>query len=86
MGDAGSIPLGFLAGALGLHGALTGAWPRGFPLLVFSPFIVDATRHARAARRRAASAFWSAHRTHYYQRLVLAGWSRAAPRARARTR
>jgi UDP-N-acetylmuramyl pentapeptide phosphotransferase/UDP-N-acetylglucosamine-1-phosphate transferase len=74
MGDAGSIPLGFLAGALGVQGALAGAWPAWFPLLVFSPFIVDATvTLARRIVRR--EPFWRAHRSHYYQRLVLAGWS-----------
>jgi UDP-N-acetylmuramyl pentapeptide phosphotransferase/UDP-N-acetylglucosamine-1-phosphate transferase len=75
LGDAGSVPLGFLAGALGLHGALLGAWPIWFPLLVFSPFIVDATvtilrRLLRGER------IWLAHRGHYYQRLVLGGWTR----------
>lgn len=75
MGDAGSIPLGFLAGALGVHGVMLGAWPWWFPVLVFSPFIVDATvtllrRLARGQR------IWIAHRTHVYQRLVLSGWSR----------
>ena len=49
------------------------AW---FPLLVFSPFIVDATRHARAARSRAASASGARTASHCYQRLVLAGWTR----------
>ena len=44
------------------------------PLILFSPFIVDATvvllrRALRGAR------IWEAHREHYYQRLVLAGWS-----------
>jgi len=73
LGDAGSVPVGFLAGALGLHGALTGAWPLWFPLLVFSPFIADATvtllrRIGRGER------FWWAHRDHYYQRLVVTGW------------
>jgi UDP-N-acetylmuramyl pentapeptide phosphotransferase/UDP-N-acetylglucosamine-1-phosphate transferase len=75
LGDAGSVPLGFLAAALGLHGTLAGAWPLWFPFLVFSPFIVDATvtllrRAARGER------FWRAHRGHFYQRLVLGGWSR----------
>ncbi len=74
MGDAGSIPLGFLAGALGVQGALAGAWPFWFPVLVFSPFIVDATvTLARRMVRR--EPFWRAHRAHYYQRLVLSGWS-----------
>jgi UDP-GlcNAc:undecaprenyl-phosphate/decaprenyl-phosphate GlcNAc-1-phosphate transferase len=74
MGDAGSIPLGFLAGALGLMGNLQNAWPWWFPLLVFSPFIVDATVTLlkRACQRKK---IWQAHREHYYQRLVLMGWS-----------
>jgi UDP-GlcNAc:undecaprenyl-phosphate GlcNAc-1-phosphate transferase len=75
LGDAGSVPLGFLAGALGLYGALAEVWPVWFPLLVFSPFIADATvtlvrRIVRGER------FWRAHRDHYYQRLVVAGWTR----------
>jgi UDP-GlcNAc:undecaprenyl-phosphate/decaprenyl-phosphate GlcNAc-1-phosphate transferase len=75
LGDTGSVPLGFLAGALGLHGALTGAWTLAFPLLAFSPFIADAS--VTIARRiLRGEPFWRAHRSHYYQRLVLAGWSR----------
>jgi UDP-N-acetylmuramyl pentapeptide phosphotransferase/UDP-N-acetylglucosamine-1-phosphate transferase len=74
LGDAGSIPLGFLAGALGLAGCLAGAWPAWFPVLVFSPFIVDATvTFLRRAVLREPG--WRAHRSHWYQRLVLAGWS-----------
>lgn len=73
LGDAGSIPLGFLAGCLGLHGWLIGNWPWWFPLLVFSPFIVDAT--VTITRRACAgAAIWRAHRDHYYQRLVQMGW------------
>lgn len=74
LGDAGSIPLGFLAGGLGLLGALSDAWPLWFPLLVFSPFIVDAslTLIVRALRGEPLA---QAHRSHHYQRLVLAGWS-----------
>jgi UDP-N-acetylmuramyl pentapeptide phosphotransferase/UDP-N-acetylglucosamine-1-phosphate transferase len=74
MGDAGSIPLGFLAATLGVHGVLAGAWPAWFPLLVFSLFIVDAS--LTIARRLArGERVWIAHRQHAYQRLVLAGWS-----------
>lgn len=74
LGDAGSIPLGFLAGSLGLYGVIAGAWPAWFPVLVFSPFIVDAT--LTLSRRLAGrERVWRAHRSHYYQRLVLAGWS-----------
>ena len=35
MGDAGSIPLGFLAAAMGLWGWQNLLWPAWFPLLVF---------------------------------------------------
>jgi UDP-N-acetylmuramyl pentapeptide phosphotransferase/UDP-N-acetylglucosamine-1-phosphate transferase len=74
LGDAGSIPLGFLAGALGVLGVVRGTWPAWFPLLVFSPFIVDAT--VTLLRRLASGErVWVAHRTHYYQRLVTGGWS-----------
>ena len=74
MGDAGAIPLGFLAATLGILGALQGVWPWLFPLLVFSPFIVDAsvTLGRRALR---GEKIWRAHRSHYYQRVVLLGAS-----------
>lgn len=73
MGDAGSIPLGFLAAALGMMGWARGDWPVWFPLLVFSPFIMDAsvTLAKRALQRKKV---WQAHREHYYQRLVQIGW------------
>lgn len=73
MGDAGSIPLGFLAGAIGLYGWQHALWPIWLPVLVFSPFIVDATITLlkRALRREKV---WQAHREHYYQRLIQMGW------------
>lgn len=74
LGDAGSVPLGFLAAALGGCGAAIAAWPPWFPVLVFSPFIVDATL-TLAKRALRGERVWVAHRSHYYQRLVLAGWS-----------
>jgi UDP-N-acetylmuramyl pentapeptide phosphotransferase/UDP-N-acetylglucosamine-1-phosphate transferase len=73
MGDVGSVPLGFLAGANGLVGWLQGDWTWWFPLLVFSPFIVDASV-TLLRRTYARAAFWRAHRDHYYQRLVQMGW------------
>lgn len=73
MGDAGSIPLGFLAGALGLLGWVRGLWPWWFPAVAFGPFVADAS--VTLARRIArGERFWQAHRTHYYQRLVQLGW------------
>ena len=74
MGDAGSIPLGFLAAALGILGARQGVWPWLFPLLVFSPFIVDASV-TLARRGLRGEKIWRAHRSHYYQRVVLLGAS-----------
>jgi UDP-N-acetylmuramyl pentapeptide phosphotransferase/UDP-N-acetylglucosamine-1-phosphate transferase len=73
MGDSGAVPLGFLAAALGLIGWARQYWPWWFPLLVFSPFIVDAsvTLARRALRRERV---WEGHREHYYQRLVRMGW------------
>jgi UDP-GlcNAc:undecaprenyl-phosphate GlcNAc-1-phosphate transferase len=74
MGDAGSIPLGFLAATLGVLGARQHVWPWLFPLLVFSPFIADASvTLARRALR--GEKIWQAHRSHYYQRVVLLGAS-----------
>ncbi|HET7729720.1 MAG TPA: glycosyltransferase family 4 protein [Usitatibacter sp.] len=75
LGDAGSIPLGFLAATLGSLGTLEGAWPWWFAPLVFAPFIADAT--VTLCRRLAAGeVIWRAHRRHAYQRLVLGGWSK----------
>lgn len=73
MGDAGSIPLGFLAAAMGLWGWLQGYWPTWFPLLVFSPFIVDASVTLVKRTLRGAK-ITEAHREHYYQHAVQMGW------------
>ena len=72
LGDVGSIPLGFLAAALGLQGWRDDVWPLWFPVLVFGPFIGDATLTLvrRLARRERV---WQAHRDHYYQRMVRMG-------------
>ncbi len=74
MGDAGSVPLGFLAGAVGIAGWQSSLWPIWFPPVVFSPFIVDATV-TLAARLLRGEKVWRAHRSHYYQRLVIMGWT-----------
>lgn len=73
MGDAGSIPLGFLSAALGLVGWQRGVWPMWFPVLVFSPFIVDASV-TLVKRLLRGEKGWQAHKSHYYQRLVEMGW------------
>jgi UDP-N-acetylmuramyl pentapeptide phosphotransferase/UDP-N-acetylglucosamine-1-phosphate transferase len=44
-----------------------------FPVLVFSPFIVDASV-TLVKRLLRGEKVWQAHREHYYQRLVQMGW------------
>ena len=72
LGDVGSVPLGFLAGSLSLMGVRDGLFDPWVPVLLFSPFVVDATLTLvrRILRRERV---WRPHREHYYQRLVLAG-------------
>jgi UDP-N-acetylmuramyl pentapeptide phosphotransferase/UDP-N-acetylglucosamine-1-phosphate transferase len=72
LGDVGAVPLGYLAAAFGAAGAIDGWWPSWFPLLVFLPFIADAslTLLMRIARRER---LWEGHRGHYYQRFAQLG-------------
>jgi len=73
LGDSGSVPLGFLASALALSGVQVGAWSPVVPAILFAPFILDAT--ATLLRRLLrGERVWVAHRTHVYQRLVVAGF------------
>ncbi|MDQ8699862.1 glycosyltransferase family 4 protein [Hyphomicrobium sp. LHD-15] len=72
MGDSGSVPLGFLAAALGIVGWQSGIWPVWFPALVFSPFIADATV-TLIKRFRRGEKLTQAHKTHYYQRALRMG-------------
>ncbi len=73
LGDVGAVTIGFLVGVLTLTGATRAGLDPAVPLLVFAPFVLDATFTLvrRAARRERV---WEAHRGHLYQRLVLAGW------------
>lgn len=73
LGDAGSIPLGFLAATFGVWGWQQGYWPFWFPILVFSPFVTDATL-TLLKRVQRGEKLTQAHRSHYYQRLVQMGW------------
>ncbi len=74
MGDVGSLPIGFaLAMAvLRVHGH--GGLPLWVPVLMIWPFLFDATYTLvnRVVRKRNP---FRAHRSHVYQRLVVAGWS-----------
>jgi UDP-N-acetylmuramyl pentapeptide phosphotransferase/UDP-N-acetylglucosamine-1-phosphate transferase len=73
LGDVGAVPLGFLVATFGLVGWLQNDWPWWFPLLVFSPFIADASM-TLMRRLLSRERVWEAHRDHYYQRLVQLGW------------
>lgn len=68
MGDAGSIPLGFLFGWLMIDLALHGQWPAAVILPLY--FAADATL-TLAKRVLAGRKPWEAHREHFYQRAVL---------------
>lgn len=73
MGDSGSTTLGFLAAAFAVWGSRRGVAPVWLTMVVFSPFVVDATvTLLRRALR--GEPVWRAHRSHYYQRLVQLGW------------
>ena len=66
------MPLGYLAGWLLLALAAAGAWQA--TLLLPAYYLADATltlvRRLLRGRR-----VWHAHREHFYQRVVAAGWS-----------
>jgi Fuc2NAc and GlcNAc transferase len=74
MGDAGSVPLGFLLGSLCFAGVLDGALSWLGAVLVLAVFFVDAglTLLGRLAR---GERWYTAHREHVYQRLIAKGWS-----------
>jgi UDP-N-acetylmuramyl pentapeptide phosphotransferase/UDP-N-acetylglucosamine-1-phosphate transferase len=75
LGDLGSATLGLLAAVLSLVGARRGLFPLWAAWLAFSPFILDATS-TLLRRLVRGERIWQAHRSHHYQRLVLAGWGR----------
>jgi Fuc2NAc and GlcNAc transferase len=68
LGDAGSIPIGFLLGGLALYGAGSGAVPSGCWLVLLAAFITDAT-WTLLGRWRRGEYLAAAHREHAYQRL-----------------
>jgi UDP-N-acetylmuramyl pentapeptide phosphotransferase/UDP-N-acetylglucosamine-1-phosphate transferase len=73
MGDVGSSTLGFLAASMSLWALNERLFPLWTAVLVFSPFVIDAT--ATLIRRLLrGERIWHAHKTHLYQRLVQAGW------------
>jgi UDP-N-acetylmuramyl pentapeptide phosphotransferase/UDP-N-acetylglucosamine-1-phosphate transferase len=73
MGDIGSSTLGLLAAMFSLWGAKDGVFPFWIALLVFSPFMADATV-TLLRRLWKRELIWEAHKSHYYQELVQSGW------------
>ena len=73
LGDVGAVPLGFAAATFGISGWSAGDWPGWFPLLVFMPFIADASV-TLAWRMGRGATIWKPHREHFYQKLVQLGF------------
>ena len=76
MGDVGSAALGFAFAALAVRysrggGSLSAA------VLPFLPFLLDTTA-TLIRRAMKGERLMSAHRSHYYQLLVVSGWSHAS--------
>ena len=74
MGDLGSSLLGYLCAVVALSAERSASVPLWISVLVFSPFIIDASV-TLARRVIAGERPWRAHRSHFYQRLVRIGWS-----------
>ncbi len=68
MGDAGSIPTGFLLVGLAGYGATRGILPFACWLVLLAAFITDAS-WTLAWRMMTGQAFTQAHKLHAYQRL-----------------
>jgi UDP-N-acetylmuramyl pentapeptide phosphotransferase/UDP-N-acetylglucosamine-1-phosphate transferase len=73
MGDLGSASLGFLAAILMLWASHHNIFPLWVGVVVFSPFIIDAT-WTLGCRVIKGQRFWQAHQEHFYQRLCHLGW------------
>jgi len=78
MGDVGSVPCGFLLAVLAAWGARDFGWWLLVPLgLLHANFVLDTA--ITVVRRILRGEPWhDAHREHFYQRLIRAGWSHSA--------
>ncbi|MEO6696428.1 MAG: glycosyl transferase family 4, partial [Gammaproteobacteria bacterium] len=74
MGDTGSGLLGFSFAVLALAGEQSRAMPAAAWLILLALFILDAS-YTLLARLLRGEAWYHAHRSHAYQRLVQAGLS-----------
>lgn len=75
LGDAGSVPLGYLLGWLLLSAAAAGAWAPALILPLYYLADSGVTLVRRILQRRKV---WEAHREHFYQRAAGGGLGHAA--------
>jgi len=68
MGDAGSVPTGFLLGALAMYGQVHDVLPLACWLILLAAFITDAS-WTLLARLFTGQPVTQPHRLHFYQRL-----------------
>jgi UDP-N-acetylmuramyl pentapeptide phosphotransferase/UDP-N-acetylglucosamine-1-phosphate transferase len=74
LGDVGSIPLGYIVGALLIQSVVAGHWAPALILPLY--YLADAT-WTLVARALAGEKPWQAHKTHFYQRAHQGGLSHA---------
>ncbi len=74
MGDVGSGFVGFCFGVLALASEKAGAVPATVWMIVLAVFLLDAT-FTLLRRVFTGERWYTAHRTHAYQRLVQMGWT-----------
>lgn len=72
MGDVGSVPLGYLLGALLLLLAKSGHWA---PALILPAYYLADATWTLGRRLLQGRKVWEAHREHFYQQAVQRGWS-----------
>ena len=74
MGDASSVPLGFIFAAFAIYGIQTGSLSLPLSILIMSLFLVDSTL-TLLARAFRGERWYTPHAQHVYQRLIGNGWS-----------
>jgi Fuc2NAc and GlcNAc transferase len=76
MGDAGSLALGFALGALLIYGVASEAFGVPVALMVMLVFLTDGTL-TLLLRVMKGERWYTAHKQHLYQRLIVHGWTHA---------
>jgi Fuc2NAc and GlcNAc transferase len=76
MGDVGSISVGFLIAGLLISGVYQGAFSFAVAWMVLLVFICDSTL-TLVARVIKGERWYTPHKQHLYQRLIVNGWSHA---------